>query len=163
MTMATWASEASRAMTNMVVAEMAETPLARPSSPSMRFTELVMATIQRIVKGTDSPPSTQYRLSEKILGLEKARIVTPWVAGIAAATICTTNFSMAGKAMMSSTTPSTTLMTAPSRMLFISEVMGTNNKMLTMKPMKIARPPRRGIGTLCIRRPSLGTSMAPTL
>ena len=34
---------------------------------------------------------------------------------------------------------------------------------LTMKPMKMARPPRRGMGTLCIRRASLGTSTAPTL
>ena len=59
MTTATSASEASNAMTSMVVAEMAETPLARPSSPSMRFTALVMATIQSTVKGTDRGPSTQ--------------------------------------------------------------------------------------------------------
>ena len=31
------------------------------------------------------------------------------------------------------------------------------------KAIKIARPPSRGIGSLCIRRLSLGTSMAPTL
>jgi hypothetical protein len=31
------------------------------------------------------------------------------------------------------------------------------------KREKMASPPRRGIGTLCIRRLSLGTSMAPTL
>ena len=102
-------------------------------------------------------------MSEKTLGLEKAWITTPWVAGIRAATICTTNFSSAGRAMMSSTTPSTTMTTAPSKMLFISGVIGTKSRMLTMKPMKMARPPSRGMGTLCIRRSSLGTSMAPTL
>ena len=64
---------------------------------------------------------------------------------------------------MSSTTPSTTMTTAPSRMLRISGVMGTKMKMLTMKPMKMASPPSRGTGTLCIRLSSLGTSMAPTL
>ena len=52
MTMATWAWDTSRASTSMVVAEMAETPLARPSSPSMRFTELVMPTIHRTVMTT---------------------------------------------------------------------------------------------------------------
>ena len=59
MTMATWLSAAIRAMTSMVVAEMAETPLARPSSPSIRFTALVMPTIHSTVMGTDNPPSTQ--------------------------------------------------------------------------------------------------------
>ena len=98
-----------------------------------------------------------------MLGLEKAWMVTPFRAGIRAATICTTNFSRAGRAMMSSTTPSTTMMTAPSRMLRISPVISTNSRMLTMKPMKMASPPSRGMGTLCIRRASLGTSMAPTL
>ena len=90
-------------------------------------------------------------------------ICTPLRAGIRAATICTTNFSSAGRAIMSSTTPSTTMMTAPNRMLCISGVILTNSRMLTIKPMKIARPPSRGMGILCIRRASLGTSMAPTL
>ena len=90
-------------------------------------------------------------------------MVTPWVAGISAATICTTNFSMAGSAIMSSTTPSTTIITAPSRMLRSSGVISAKSRMLTIKPMKMAKPPNRGMGTLCIRRASLGTSMAPTL
>ena len=38
---------------------------------------------------------------------------------ISAATICTTNLNIAGRAMMSSTTPKTTMITAPSRMLCI--------------------------------------------
>ena len=122
-----------------------------------------MATIHSTVTGTDSQPSTQYRLSEKTLGLEKAWITTPWVAGMTAATICTTNFSRAGSGVISSTTPSTTMMTAPNRMLFISGVNWTNSRIPTMKPIKMARPPNRGMGTLCIRRASLGTSMAPTL
>ena len=82
-----------------------------------------------------------------MFGFENAWIVTPWVAGISAAAICTTNLSMAGSAMISSTTPST-MMTAPSRMLFISGVMAAKSRMLTMNPMKMASPPSRGIGTL---------------
>ena len=57
--MATRFCSVTRAMTSMVVAEMADTPLARPSRPSIRFTELVMATIHSTVSGTDSQPSTQ--------------------------------------------------------------------------------------------------------
>ena len=67
--------------------------------------------------------------------------------------------------MMSSTTPSTTMMTAPSRMLCIwgFSRISTNSRMLAIKPAKIARPPSRGMGLWCIRRSSLGTSIAPTL
>ena len=36
--------------------EMADTPTARPSRPSMKLTALVMATIQMIVTGMDSQP-----------------------------------------------------------------------------------------------------------
>ena len=46
-------------MTSTVAAEMADTPLARPSSPSIRFTALVIPTIHSTVMGTDSQFSTQ--------------------------------------------------------------------------------------------------------
>ena len=36
-----------------------------------------------------------------------------------------------------------------------------NRNMDAIKPMKIARPPMRGMGWSCIRRLSLGTSTAP--
>ena len=58
-TTATWNCPPMMAMTSTVVAEMAETPLARPSRPSIRFTELVMATIHSTVRGMDRLPSTQ--------------------------------------------------------------------------------------------------------
>ena len=55
--------------------------------------------------------------------------------------------------------------TAPRRMPRIcrSSITLAKSRMLTIKPMKMARPPSRGMGTLCIRRASLGTSTAPTL
>ena len=59
MTMATCVSEQISAMTSTVAAEMADTPLARPSRPSIRFTALVMPTIQSTVMGIDSQSSTQ--------------------------------------------------------------------------------------------------------
>ena len=55
-----------------------------------------------------------------------------------------------------------TMITDPNRMPLSSSSSGQNSSKLMIKPRKIARPPIRGIGTLCIRRASLGTSMAPT-
>ena len=52
-------SPRSRAMTSMVRAPRVETPSAKPSRPSIRFTELVIATIQRTDTGTLSQPRTQ--------------------------------------------------------------------------------------------------------
>ena len=56
---ATSRSLTSRAMTSMVAALMVDTPQASPSSPSIRLTALVMATIQITVTGMDSTPSSQ--------------------------------------------------------------------------------------------------------
>ena len=44
-------SATSSATTNIAPAEMAQTPAARPSSPSMKFTALVIATIQTTLTG----------------------------------------------------------------------------------------------------------------
>jgi hypothetical protein len=46
-------------MTIREAVEMADTPTARPSSPSMKLTAFVMATIQMIVTGIDSQPRFQ--------------------------------------------------------------------------------------------------------
>ena len=56
---ATLGSATLRAMTSMVMELMVDTPQARPSSPSMRLTALVTATIQMMVTGMDSQPSCQ--------------------------------------------------------------------------------------------------------
>lgn len=47
------------AMTSIVIALMVETPLARPSSPSMRFTAFVTPTIHSTVTGYFIQPSDQ--------------------------------------------------------------------------------------------------------
>ncbi len=62
---------------------------------------------------------------------------------------------------MSSSTPSTTMITAPSSIPFFSAFSGTNTSTAARKPKKMASPPMRGMGWSCIRRPSLGTSTAP--
>ena len=52
--------------------------------------------------------------------------------------------------------------TAPSSIPRRGRVKGRNTSTLSRKPKKMASPPMRGMGWSCIRRPSLGTSTAPT-
>ena len=51
--------------------EMADTPTASPSSPSMKLTAFVIATIQMIVIGTESQPRFTYVMSENTFGFDK--------------------------------------------------------------------------------------------
>ena len=56
----------------------------------------------------------------------------------------------------------TAMITAPSSMPMTGVDMFTNSSTDSTKPMKMARPPIRGMGWSWTRRPSFGTSMAPT-
>ena len=87
-------------------------------------------------------------------------MLTPESAGINAAMICPANLVFGFSATISSMIPRTTRIRAPMRMERNSVPNGTKNSTLTKKPAKIARPPILGIGTLCIRRLSFGTSTA---
>ena len=53
------------------------------------------------------------------------------------------------------------MMAAPSSIPRIWPFRSMNTSTLSRKPKKMARPPIRGMGWSCIRRPSLGTSTAP--
>ena len=65
--------------------------------------------------------------------------------------------------MISSITPKITIITAPSRIPCICRSISANTSTDSKNARKIASPPKRGIGTLCMRRLSFGTSIAPTL
>ena len=129
----------------------------------MKLTALVMATIQMIVTGMVSQPRFRYVASEKTFGLETNWMVQPCHAATPAAAIWTSSFGRALSAMISSSTPRITIMTAPSRMPCICRSMSAKTSTDSKNARKIARPPIRGIGTLCMRRLSFGTSIAPTL
>ena len=159
---ATLPSATSSATTNIVTEEMVETPTARPSSPSMRLTELVMPTIQRMVTGTASTPRMSASFSLKMLGFISTSMTTPWATATMAAMIWMMSLTQARSEMMSSIAPQATMRTAPSRMPRTWRVMSTKRTTLRMKPRKMARPPMRGMGWSWTRRASLGTSMAPT-
>ena len=53
------------------------------------------------------------------------------------------------------------MITPPSSMPRMGVSRGTKMMALRIKPKKMARPPMRGMGWLCMRRLSLGTSTAP--
>ena len=159
---ATLPSATSRATTNIVTEEMVETPTASPSSPSMRFTEFVMPTIQSTVTGTASTPRMRASFSLKMLGFMRTSMTTPWATATTAATIWTMSFTQARSEMMSSMAPQATMRTAPSRMPRTWRVMSAKRTTLRMKPRKMARPPMRGMGWSWTRRASFGTSIAPT-
>ena len=97
-----------------------------------------------------------------MLGLDSTSMRLPAMTAIRAAATCTKNFGLAGRAYLSSSMPSTTIITAPSNIPCFSVFNGTNSRMAVIKPKKIASPPIRGMGWSCILRPSLGTSTAPT-
>ena len=80
-----------------------------------------------------------------------------------AAAICTNSFGSALSAMISSRTPRITIIMEPSKMPCICRSMSAKTRTDSRNARKIARPPMRGMGTLCMRRLSLGTSIAPTL
>ena len=81
---------------------------------------------------------------------------------MSAAAICTTNLTSAGSGMMSSMTPTITTTTLPKSIPCTSLLISANSTTLRIKPRNMAKPPRRGIGCVCILRPSFGTSIAPT-
>ena len=159
---ATFGSDTSSATTRMVTQLMVDTPTARPSSPSMRLTELVMPTIHSTVSGMASQPRTMASWLLNTFGFDTTLMTTPCSTAMTAARIWIRNFVHARREMMSSITPVMTMMIDPSRMPRTSCVMSTNRSIDTMKPRKMARPPMRGMGWSCTRRASPGTSMAPS-
>jgi hypothetical protein len=124
------------------------TPTARPSSPSIRLTALVMPIIQRIVTGIASTPIFIKPPSEKGLGFVKISARSPHETGIAAAASCPPSLTHHFKPITSSIAPTTTSTTPPARMpaTVRSSSFVPNTRKDTINPVKIASPPKRGMG-----------------
>ena len=164
MVMAMPISPVSSATASIVIAAIDETPTARPSRPSIRLTAFVMPTIQMMVTGMAKMPRWKYISSEKGFKLVNISMRSPPMqTGIAAAMICTTNLSFAPSAITSSKIPSTTIRSAPSSTHSIGVSSLPNNRIEHKNAMKMPSPPSRGMGSLCMRLVSLGTSIAPIL
>ena len=141
---------------------MAETPQASPSSPSMRLTEFVQPTIHNMVTGTARIPMVIACSLVMSSGLVTTFIMMPESTAMTAESICTPNLSHALRFRTSSIAPTTAMSIAPTRMPRTWVVMLAKSSTEIRKPVKIARPPMRGIGWLWICRFLSGISMAPT-
>ena len=139
-----------------VMPEIAQTPDASPSMPSRKLTMFITATIQTIVSGT---PIHGGRSTAPTNGNVKWSIQTPNAVGIAAASTCPANLGRGASPRKSSIAPTTHATAAPRRIPRISLERSRKASDGTRIPMKIARPPRRGIGRRFSRRsPGLSTT-----
>ena len=145
------------AITANVTPEIAQTPEASPSIPSRKFTMFITATIQTIVSGTPIHAGTSTAPTN---GSVKWSIQTPNAVGIAAARTWPASFGTGASPRKSSIAPTTQATAAPSRIPRISPERSRNARAGTRIPMKIARPPSRGIGRRLSRRAS-GVSTTP--
>ena len=90
-------------------------------------------------------------------------MIVPFHTANPATRSCTINFGHAGRRKISSRIPSSTK-TAPPIQTVTRLLLGVQRSIVVaVKARKIASPPIRGIGFVCIRRSSAGTSMAPIL
>ena len=81
-------TEQMRLQMRSVTEEIAETPQASPSRPSIRLTALVSITIQKIVTTTETGPENSMSVPKKVNEL----IVIPQATGMTAQTICPRSF-----------------------------------------------------------------------
>ena len=158
-----------RAITAIVPAEIAQTPAASPSTPSIRLITLITATMPTIVSRwprwtwpitARSTISTERRLTEPTNGRVKEATLTPLSAGIAAATVCPISLNSAGRSKTSSTMPTIVITIAPASSAWVCWAQGRKSTVAAATPTKIARPPSFGIGLVCRLR-SFGWSIAP--
>ena len=148
--------------TSMVRLLMVETPTARPSSPSIRLTALVQATIHSMVTGIESQVVFRKVVPPVGVKLEMASTTMPKRIAIPAASICPASLIQALSVTISSSAPMTAMTIVPRSRPMTCVDISTNSSSDRTKPRKIASPPMRGIGLECMRRSSRGTSIAPT-
>lgn len=158
------------AMTRIVAMEIADTPAAKPSNPSIRLMAFVTPTIQKIVSGMAIQDSIfQYWSPNGTL--TKSTVRSKPNTTTQAAIIWPTSFTLADNSKRSSSAPVSTIIAPPDNNAQIrlesrrpNNISGTNNANkhnVITKAAKIPKPPMRGIMRVCTLR-ALGTSTAPT-
>ena len=137
-----------------------ETPHARPSSPSRRFTEFITRTIHKTVSGIAKSPRCC------VPNIVVYSIAPPQNAVSVATAICAKSLSHAGRLKISSSTPTAQIISPPTEVT--RTILGISSKMrseaqsaATINPIAIAIPPRRGVGARWNFLSWSGTSTAP--
>ncbi len=144
---------------------MATTPAASPSSPSTKFTAFTVTTTTRTVRAVRTQPDSR-TMSPGPTGTTSSW--TPKVAITTPARACPTSLVSASRPTRSSTTPTTVMITAASRIptgpLSPSPKVpcrkGTveASPSAAAKPVSRATPPSRGTGVECTSRSRTGLS-----
>ena len=143
------------AITAIVAPEIAQTPAARPSTPSVKLMTLITATMPMIVRtcARSARPSTGRWNRKAVCGLIppangtlNVPTFTPLKTGIATATTWPASLRPAFSSKTSSSTPSSAIAKAPARIARATEASGRNRSPAASTPTSIASPPSRGIG-----------------
>jgi len=100
-------------MIENVAPEIVHTPAASPSTPSVKFTTFMTATIASPVR---MPPPVALRSTNPTNGSVNVSTRTPAATGMAAAAICPASFAAGGRSYRSSIEPTTAATKAPPRM-----------------------------------------------
>ncbi len=98
-------------MTANELAAIAQTPAARPSTPSEKLTTLMISTIPTIVSGAPRSP----RSTRCTNGSVKSDTLTPFATGTVTAATWPASFSAGCRSMMSSMAPTRVMIVAPTR------------------------------------------------
>ena len=145
-----------------MVKPIMETPAAKPSKPSIKFTALVKAKIHKIVTGRLNQPSSHFPKKGKLI----LSISIPATKKASkAASVMPINFCQGFSSKISSNSPVTTTIAPPKtigQVTLKSSISRKPNKTETEKAVKMANPPAEGMGFLLMRR-AFGMSTAPIL
>ena len=141
-----------------VSAQIAQTPEASPSTPSIRLITFAMPTIPITV--AKSPRSTspitgkltspcELRSTPPRKGRVKTSTTTPAETGMAAARICPKSLTPAGRSTMSSIMPTAAIAAAPPRIARVSAPPGRKTAPAAQTASRIAAPESFGVGCVC--------------
>ena len=144
-------------MTAKPIAEIAQTPEARPSTPSDRLTTFMTTTRPISVSGPPSSP----RSTRPMNGNVKSSTRTPESTQISAAATWPSSFTPGERSRRSSSSPTAVISAAAPRMPRISVEAGRKITPDTSTPARIASPPSSGVGSDASPRSCTGSS-APT-
>ena len=147
------------AMIAKVAAAIVHTPAARPSTPSVKFTTFITATIPTSVSGMPQLPRSSGSTNGSVMFSTRTSENTTIAAAANWPASFTNGDSPSSRA--SSTAPMNAIAVAPARIPRVSSFQGRNSTPASSTPARIASPPRLGVGLSCRPR-SRGRSIAPT-
>ena len=138
-------------------AEIAQTPAARPSTPSEKLTTFITATMPSTVNGPPKSPKSSAPRNGKVM----FSTTTPALTSTSAASTWPASLAHGGRSRASSMAPTRVISAAATRIPRVRSLSGMKMSAAISTPAKIARPPSSGVASLARPR-SFISSTAPT-